>query len=54
MKDTVRQIRRRFIIAAMLISVFMVLVITVSLNLMMNYITKKDTSAVCEMIANAV
>ncbi|MBR1562867.1 MAG: HAMP domain-containing histidine kinase [Ruminococcus sp.] len=54
MKDTVRLIRKKFIIAAMLICLIMVAVLIVSLNIMMKYLVERDKAAACNMIANAV
>lgn len=54
MKDTVRLIRKKFIIAAMLICLVMVAVLIVSLNIMMKYLVERDKAAACNMIANAV
>lgn len=54
MKDIVRLIRKKFIIAAMLICLVMVAVLIVSLNIMMKYLVERDKAAACNMIANAV
>ena len=54
MKDTLRLIRKKFIIAAMLICLVMIAFLIVSLNIMMKYLAERDKAAACNLISNAV